>query len=50
MFTQYAKPQYKAYIEAVNYFNGNPQKLIDAEKFVMKEILHFIDIQLPGEG
>ncbi len=47
MFTQYAKPQYKAYIEAVNYFNGNPQKLIDAEKFVMKEILHFIDIQLP---
>lgn len=47
MFTQYAKQQHKAYREAQAFFGKNPQKLIDAEKFVMDEILHFIDIHQP---
>lgn len=47
MFTQYAESQHAAYLEAVSYYKQNPQRLIDAEKFVMDEILHFIDIHLP---
>ncbi len=47
MFTQYAEKQHKTYKEAQAYFGQNPQRLIDAEKFVMDEILHFIDIHQP---
>lgn len=47
MFTQYAESQHATYIKAVSYYNQNPQRLIDAEKFVMNEILHFIDIHQP---
>ena len=47
MFTRYSQNQHKLYSEAVAYYTDNPQRLIDAEKFVMDEILHFIDIHLP---
>lgn len=47
MFNKYAKNQHKAYEKAFSFFAENPQRLIDAEEFVMKEILHFIDIHLP---
>jgi hypothetical protein len=47
MFTQYAEAQYEAYNEAFAFFKQNPQRLIEAEKFVMDEIIHFIDIHQP---
>ena len=47
MFTQYAESQYNEYKKALTFFKHNPQRLIDAEKFVMTEILHFIDIHQP---
>lgn len=47
MFTQYAETQYAAYQEAFAFFKQNPQRLIEAEKFVMDEIIHFIDIHQP---
>lgn len=47
MFTEYAESQHLAYNQAFDFFKQNPQKLIEAEKFVMNEILHFIDIHQP---
>jgi hypothetical protein len=47
MFTQYAKQQHVLYKDAFDFFKKNPQRLIDAEKFVMDEIIHFIDIHQP---
>lgn len=47
MFTQYAEAQHNAYIEAFAFFKHNPQRLIEAEKFIMDEIIHFIDIHQP---
>ena len=47
MFTEFASFQHKSYKEAMSFFKQNPQRLIEVEKFVMKEILHFIDIHLP---
>ena len=47
MFTKYAKEQYKAYHKAVSFFKESPERLIEAEHFVMREILHFLDIHLP---
>lgn len=47
MFTQYAESQHTAYLKAVSYYKQNPQRLIAIEKFVMDEILHFIDIHQP---
>ncbi len=47
MFTQYAKMQHDAYLKAFDYFKQNPKRLIEAEKFVMDEIIHFIDIHQP---
>lgn len=47
MFTQYADAQHITYRKAFEFFKKNPQKLIDAEKFVMDEIIHFIDIHQP---
>ena len=47
MFTQFAESQHTAYLEAMAYFKQNPQRLIDAEKFIMDEILHFINIHQP---
>ena len=43
----YAESQHSLYAEAVRYFEQNPQRLIDVEKFVMNEIIHFIDIHEP---
>ena len=47
MFTQYAEAQHNAYNEAFAFFKENPQRLIEAEMFVMDEIIHFIDIHQP---
>lgn len=47
MFTQFAESQHEAYTKAMEFFKQNPQRLIEAEKFVMDEILHFIDIHQP---
>lgn len=47
MFTQFAEMQYVAYQKAYDFFEHEPQRLIEAEKFVMDEILHFIDIHRP---
>ena len=44
MFTQFAETQYEKYKEALAYFKQNPQRLIEADKFVMDEIVHFINI------
>ena len=47
MFTQYADTQFAAYKEALAYFQQNPDRLIEAEQFVMDEIIHFINIHQP---
>lgn len=47
MFTEYQKQQFDSYQNAVKYYQKNPQCLINIERFVMNEILHFIDLHLP---
>ena len=47
MFTQYVESQFAAYKDAFSFFKDNPQRLIEAERFVMNEIIHFIDIHEP---
>ena len=47
MFNKYRKLQFLKYNEAVKYYVSNFSKLVEIEKFVMNEILHFIDLNLP---
>lgn len=47
MFHNYNEKQFIEYNNAVKYYKENYSKLIEIEKFVMKEILHFIDLHLP---
>lgn len=47
MFKQFINEQYSSYHNSVDYYKNNPNCLIDIEHFVMNEILHFIDLQLP---
>lgn len=47
MFTEFISEQYSAYKEAFNYFITHPQSLIEIERFIMKELLHFIDLNMP---
>lgn len=47
MFTQYQHIQFEEYKKAVEYYKTYPQKLIEIERFVMNEVLHFIDLHLP---
>lgn len=47
MFTQYINTQYASYKAALEFFTENPQRIIDIEEFVMRELLHFIDLHLP---
>ncbi len=47
MYTKYLESQYDLYLKAKAFYEKNPQRLIEAEKFVMDEILHFIDIHQP---
>lgn len=47
MFTRFAEAQHTAYNEALHFFENNPQRLIEAERFVMDEVIHFIDIHQP---
>lgn len=47
MFTSFISEQYSTYKKAFEYFCKNPQMLIEIEHFVMKELLHFVDLNLP---
>lgn len=47
MFNQYREMQFVEYNKAVKYYLSNYNKLVEIEKFVMGEILHFIDLHLP---
>lgn len=47
MFKQYAKEQFDSYNNAVEYYSENPNRLIQIEQFVMNELLHFVDLNLP---
>ena len=47
MFNQYKEMQFDKYNFAVKYYINNFSKLIAVEKFVMNEIIHFIDLRLP---
>lgn len=47
MYTKYLESQYNSYLKAISFYKENPQRLIDVEKFVMNEILHFIDLCQP---
>lgn len=47
MFNQYKELQFSLYNKAVEFYKENPERLIEIERFVMNEILHFIDLHLP---
>lgn len=47
MFNQYREQQFETYHEALEYFESNPQSLINIEQFIMNEISHFLDLQGP---
>lgn len=47
MFRKYQKMQYHEYAKAVDYYTAHPDCLEAIERFVMDEILHFIDLHLP---
>lgn len=47
MFNDYAKIQFSYYNKAVLYYTQHPESLINIEKFVMAEILHFANLYLP---
>jgi hypothetical protein len=47
MFKQFINEQYASYHTSIDFYKKNPNCLIDIERFVMNEILHFIDLQLP---
>lgn len=47
MFKQYINEQYSSFQSSVDFYKINPNCLIDIERFVMNEILHFIELQLP---
>lgn len=47
MFTEFQSMQFAEYNNAVDYYSLHPERLIEIEKFVMNEILHFIDLHIP---
>lgn len=47
MFYDHVNSQFESYKKAVDFFENNPSRLIELEKFVNNEILHFIDLHLP---
>lgn len=47
MFEQYSEIQYELYHKALTYYSNDYERLIEIEKFVMNEILHFIDLHKP---
>lgn len=47
MFTDFISNQYSAYNAAFTHFTANPQSLIEIEWFVMRELLHFVDLHMP---
>lgn len=47
MFHAYAQQQFDLYKSAFSFYEQNPNALIEIERFVMDEIKHFINLQLP---
>lgn len=47
MFEEFIESQFTAYHKAMDFFQNNPERLIRIERFVMSELLHFIDLHLP---
>ena len=47
MFKQFINEQHSSYKSSIDFYKNNPNCLINIEEFVMSEILHFIDLQLP---
>ena len=47
MFHKYSEKQFAAYNRAMDFFIKEPDRLISVEKFIMDEILHFIDLYQP---
>lgn len=47
MFEEYSEIQYELYHKALQYYTVQYNKIIEVEKFVMNEILHFIDLHKP---
>lgn len=47
MYKKYQNQQFNLYRKAFTYFQQNPSALIEAERFIAKEILHFIDLKKP---
>lgn len=47
MFYKHNTRQFIQYNDAYQFFSKHPECLIEIESFVMKEILHFIDLHLP---
>lgn len=47
MFEQYMLNQFELYNRAMQYYLVTPDRLIQIEKFIMGEIMHFIHLHLP---
>ena len=47
MFTDFVSEQFNLYKKAFAYFKENPQSIIEIERFIMRELLHFVDLQKP---
>lgn len=47
MFKTHINTQFAAYNEALQYYTENFESIIGIEHFIMKEILHFIDLHSP---
>lgn len=47
MFTKHISKQFEAYHLATEYFSSYPETLMEIERFIMNEIIHFIDLNLP---
>lgn len=47
MFTKFINEQFDNYKFAFDFFERNFMKLIEIEQFVMRELLHFVDLHLP---
>lgn len=47
MFKEYSEIQHALYHKALEYYTCHFERLVEVEKFVMNEILHFIDLHKP---
>lgn len=47
MFEDHIEEQFRNYGDAVRYYAANPECLINIERFVMDEIMHFLNLHIP---